>query len=222
MPESKKILLLGAGGHCKSVLDSLLQSEEYESIGLIDKITKASYIVREFKASRGVRYLGDDNDLPRLFTEGYTDAFVALGSIGDSSLRNKLYAIIRNIGFQVPNIVDSSAAVSPYATLGEGVYIGKNAVVNSDSIIGNCAIINTSAVVEHECSVGDFVHVAPGSIVCGNVTIGWGTHIGAGSVIRQGVRIGSETMIGMGSIVLKDIGDYRTAYGNPCKEVQNG
>ncbi len=222
MSESKRILLLGAGGHCKSILDSLMREGKYEDIGLIDKITRAPYIVQEFKATRGVLYLGDDNDLNRLFTEGYTDAFVSMGSIGDSSLRARLYTLIKNIGFRVPNIVDASAEVSPYALLGEGVYIGRKAVVNADTKIGDCAIINTAAVVEHECSIGDFVHIAPGSIVCGNVTIGFGTHIGAGSIIRQGAHIGCDTMIGMGSVVLDDIGNCMTAYGNPCKEVHNG
>jgi acetyltransferase-like isoleucine patch superfamily enzyme len=76
-------------------------------------------------------------------------------------------------------------------------------------------------VIEHECNIGEFVHVASGSILSGNVTVGAGTHIGAGSIIRQGICIGEGSMIGIGSVVVKNIGDYVTAYGNPCREVKH-
>jgi len=219
MPEIRKILLLGAGGHCKSVLDSIISSYCYDSIGIIDKILPS--IEDENSNIMGIPIIGEDNDLTRLYSEGFTEAFITVGSIGDVSLRKKLYITIKQIGFHIPNIVDSSSIVSSFAVLGEGIYIGKNAVVNADAKIGNCAIINTSAVIEHECRIGDFVHIAPGSILSGNVWIDEGTHIGAGSVIKQGLHIGADTMIGIGSVVLKDIKSKVTAYGNPCKEVKH-
>jgi sugar O-acyltransferase (sialic acid O-acetyltransferase NeuD family) len=225
MLENRKILVLGAGGHCKSVLDSLLSMSYYETVALIDK-DKSTRIEQDKEAQRldallGYSIIGGDHDLERLFFEGYTDAFVAVGSIGDVSLRMKLYALIKQIGFHIPNIIDISSVVSPYAFLGEGIFIGKNAVVNAESRIGNCAIINTSSIIEHECFIGDFVHVASGSVLSGNVHIDKGTHIGAGCTIRQGIHIGEDTMIGMGSVVLRDFGKNVTAYGNPCREVKH-
>jgi len=221
MRENKKILLLGAGGHCKSVLDSLITLCSYEQIGIVAKSEKPSLTGDESGDYMGALIVGDDTKLSSLFSEGYTDAFIAVGSIGDTTIRRKLYYAIKKIGFHIPNIIDSTCILSPFASLGEGIYIGKGAIVNTHSRIGNCAIINTSAVIEHECNLGDFVHVAPGSIVSGNVHIETGTHIGAGSVIKQGIHIGSDTMIGMGSIVLNDIGSKVIAYGNPCKEVKH-
>lgn len=223
MPENRKILLLGAGGHCKSVLDSLLNLGCYQSIGLVDnklqRIPGEGENLNLNPLCMGSSVVGTDADLERLQAEGYTDAFVTVGSIGNVALRKKLYVLLKQKGFSVPNIIDNSAVVSPYAALGEGIYIGKNAVVNADAIIGNCAILNTATVIEHECIVMDFVHVAPGSILCGNITVEEGTHIGAKSVVKQGLNIGANTMIGMGSVVLNDIGSRTVAYGNPCKEV---
>lgn len=221
MPENRKILLLGAGGHCKSVLDSLITLSQFDSIGIIDKKKKQPRIEGENDDLMGIPTVGEDQDLARLFSEGYTYAFITVGSIGDVSLRRKLYLSIKKIGFQIPNIIDKSSILSPFTTLGEGIYIGKHAVVNTHTHIGNCAIINTSAVIEHECRIGDFVHIASGSILCGKVQIDAGAHIGAGSVIKQGNHIGADTIIGMGSVVLKDIGSGVTAYGNPCKEVEH-
>lgn len=213
MSEIKKIVLLGAGGHCISVLESIKESSMYAEIGVIDKIIEDENVM-------GVPIIGCDNDLIRLHSQGYTDAFITVGSIGDTSLRKRLYQLIKQIGFHIPNIIDSSSIISQYATLGEGIYIGRKAVVNAYAKIGNLVIINTSSVVEHECIIEDLVHVSPGSILCGNVQVGKETHIGAGSVIKQRIYIGAGTMIGMGSVVLKNIGDNVVAYGNPCKEVK--
>lgn len=222
MSEAKKILLIGAGGHCLSVLDSLLSSYNYKDIGIVDKNkdkVETSNKIKKLCTIMDIPIVGSDDDLNKLYEDGYTDAFITVGSVGDVTIRRKLYELVKNIGYHIPNIIDKTGIVSSHAICGEGIFVGKRAVVNANTQIGNCAIINTASVIEHECVVGDFVHVAPGSIVCGNVHIGSETHIGAGCVVKQGIEIGKETMIGAGSVVVKNIGSYVTAYGNPCKEV---
>lgn len=227
MTDKKKIILIGGGGHCLSVLDSLLSSMDYEDVGIIDKSEeKPSDENSKDKQSPentilGVKIIGNDGDLQRLYVEGYTEAFITVGSVGDVSVRRKIYRQLKQIGFQMPNIIDKSSVVSKSASLGEGIYIGKNTVINAGTVIGNCAIINTAVVVEHECRVDEFAHIAPGTILCGNVYIGGETHIGAGSVVKQGICVGKHTIIGMGSVVLNDIQDDTVAYGNPCKEVEH-
>ena len=220
MRQNRKILLLGAGGHCMSVLDSLLALNLYSDIGIIDKVYTENVKSHYSTNISGVPIIGADDDLDRLYKEGFTDAFITVGSLGDVSIRRKLYKKIKNIGFNIPNIIDVSSIVSKYTTLGEGNYIGKNAVINGGSDIGNCTIINSSATIEHECIIGDFVHVSPGGILCGNVNINANTHIGAGSIVKQGLTIGSNTMIGMGSVVISNISDNKTVFGNPCREVK--
>ncbi|MCT2534641.1 acetyltransferase [Aquibacillus koreensis] len=211
---SKKILLVGGGGHCKSVLDALLETNEYAEIGIIDKDDSAG------KEILGVPIIGCDDDLPRLYQEeGFTHAFVTVGSLGNPNLRIKLFTVLEKIGFEIPNIVDPTAVVSRHSRLKKGIYIGKNAVVNAGSTIHKGAIINTSVLIEHDCIVEEFAHIAPGSVLCGDVHIGAGTHIGARSVIKQQIKVGSKTLIGMGSVVLCDIGSNIIAYGHPCKEV---
>lgn len=211
--------MLGTGGHCRSVADSLFELSEYEEIGLVGKIRSDDNDKYGGDFPMGLPAVGNDDRLEELMKEGYTDAFIAIGSVGDTTVRKKLYLELKRIGFHIPNIIDKSSTVSKYAVLGEGIYIGKKAAVNAYAVIGNCAIINTASIIEHQCIIGDFVHAASGSTLCGNVKVGAETHIGAGSIVKQGIHIGSGTMIGMGSVVLKDIGDYVTAYGNPCRIV---
>ena len=212
---SNNILLCGGGGHCKSVLDSLLKSGQYGDIGIIDIKKKIGKDVLGFKI------IGCDDDLAKLHENGYQYAFITVGSIGDPSPRIRLSKMIEKIGFKIPNIIDPTAAVSANAVMDVGIFVGKNAVINAGAVIGRYAIINTASIVEHDCKIGNFTHIAPGSVLCGEVSIGNNTHIGAGSIIKQQIKIGSDTIIGMGSIVLHDINDHVLAYGDPCEEVKS-
>ncbi|NUU74818.1 acetyltransferase [Paenibacillus xylanilyticus] len=207
---SRKILLIGGGGHCKSVLDSLLYYDNISEIGIIDQKQNVG------KEIIGISIIGCDKDIPRLFTKGYNEAFVTLGN---SKQRSMFFQTISKIGFEMPIITDKSAIVSENVKLGSGSFIGKRAIVNAGSCIGKGAIVNSGAIVEHDCIIGDFAHVSPGTVLCGGVEIGEDTHVGANSVIRQQLKIGSGTTIGMGSVVVENIRNNVVAYGNPCKVV---
>ncbi|WHE06691.1 acetyltransferase [Thermoanaerobacterium thermosaccharolyticum] len=210
---SKKLLLLGGGGHCKSVLDSLNFSK-YSEIGIVDKKESIGKVILN------IPVIGTDDDLEKLYRMGYNYAFVTVGSTGDPSIRIKLFNILEKIGFEILNVIDPTAIVSKYATLENGIYVGKNAVINAGSFIGKGTIINTASSIDHDCNIGQFVHIAPGCVLCGEVKIGEYTHIGARSVIKQRIEIGANSLIGMGSVVLKNISKNVVAYGNPCKEVK--
>lgn len=210
---NEKLLLLGGGGHCKSVLDSILKIGYYTEIGIIDKEENVG------KKILNIPIIGCDDDLFELYQRGFLNAFITMGSIGNPSNRVRLFAELERIGFIIPNILDSTAIISEHTTMARCVYVGKNAVINAEVSIGKCAIINTSSVIEHECVIGEFAHIASGSVLCGEVHIGNYTHVGAKSVVKQQVSIGDNTIIGIGSIVLQDIKSDVVAYGNPCKEV---
>lgn len=211
---TNKLLLLGGGGHCKSVLDSLFQCNRYEELAIIDRRELIGHSVL------GVPIIGCDDDLPRLYNQGFTYAFISVGNLGNPRIRIKLFDKLMEIGFKIPIIKDPTAVVSSETFLGSGVFVGKNAVINAGTTVGKCAIINTSVTVEHDCIIEDFVHLAPGTILCGEVQVGRNTHIGANSVIKQRLTIGSDCLIGMGSVVVADLGNSIIAYGNPCKMVR--
>jgi sugar O-acyltransferase (sialic acid O-acetyltransferase NeuD family) len=211
---SNRILLIGGGGHCKSVLDSLVKTNQYSEIGVVDKEENIG------KTIIGIPIIGYDDELPRLYQEGYKEAFVTVGSVGNTKLRIKLFNTLEKIGYKIPNIIDHTALVSDHVKLGRGIFIGKNTVINAGTIIYSGSIINTSAVIEHDCIIREFSHIAPGALLCGDVQVGENTHVGAKCVIKQQIKIGANSIIGMGSTVLTNIANGVMAYGNPCKEVQ--
>ena len=209
---SKKLLLIGAGGHCRSVLDCIISGQEYDEIGIVEREICGGSVL-------GIPVIGTDADLPQLFAQGWTQAVITVGSVGDSSIRRKLYSSLKKVGFKFPSVIDPSAMIGRETMIGEGVFIGKRVVVNTGTQLATCAIINTGAILEHDCRIGEFSHIAPGTTLCGEVSVGEDSHIGAGSVVRQQLQIGRNSLIGAGSVVVKNIPDRKIAFGNPCREV---
>lgn len=207
----KKLLLIGGGGHCHSVLDSVLSLGTYGEIGIVDSLNNSCL---------DIPVVGTDNDLPKLYKDGWRDAVITVGSVGNTSVRRRLYMLVKEHGFSVPTIIDPTAIIARGVEIKEGSFIGKQAVVNTGASIGVCAIVNTGAKIEHDCQIGNFAHISPGAIICGQGKIGDDTHIGAGSVVRQQTMVGNRTLVGAGSVVVKNLPNGIVAYGNPCKVVE--
>ena len=206
----KKLLLIGGGGHCNSVADCVLALNEYDEVAIIDT-AESSYPT--------VPVIGTDDDIPSLFKDGWTHAFITVGSVGDTKIRRRLFEMVKEIGLNVPAIVDPSAILGKNVSIGEGAFVGKRAVVNAGSVIGECAIINTGAIIEYDCTVGAFSHISPGVVLCGQVSVGHDSHLGANSCVRQLINIGDDSLVGMGSVVVRDLPSNVKAMGNPCKVV---
>jgi sugar O-acyltransferase (sialic acid O-acetyltransferase NeuD family) len=212
MPE-KKIILVGGGGHCKVVIDAIRSRGEYHIFGIIDSRISGRPV-------SGVRVIGRDGDLPQIFKKDKIRyAFVAVGSIGDCTIRQEIAARLKRIGFNLAVISHLSASVSVETKIKEGTFLSAGTIVNPGAKIGANAIINTAAVIEHDCQVGDYAHISPGAILCGEVKVGNCSHVGAGATIIQGVSIGRHTLIGAGSLVVNDFGDNIKAFGIPAKKV---
>jgi UDP-perosamine 4-acetyltransferase len=206
----KKIILVGAGGHGKVVLDALLKLGSYEVQGFVDNDTKRKEVL-------GVKIIGNDQDLENLFKSGCAHAFVSVGSVGDPKIRMKLAAKLKSIGFTLPAIVHPAAVVARGVKIDEGAFIAAGAVIGPDSKIGRNAIINTNASVDHDCNIGDFVHIAPGVTLSGGVEVGEGAHLGSGASVIEYKKIGVGTVVGAGSVVISDLPAESKAYGVPCR-----
>jgi len=204
---SNKIVLIGGGGHCKSVINTLCRLRTYDEIAVIDKDYPQIKNVFE------IPIVGNDDKLLELKEQGYHDAFITVGSIKSTLLRHSLFEKAICLGFHVPCIVDTSAQVSKYAALEEGVFVGQNAVINAGTRISKMAIINTGAIIEHECTIGDYSHISVGAKLCGNVSVGNDVLIGAGAIVIQNVNIGNSVLVGAGSTVLRDVSENQTVVG---------
>lgn len=208
----EKIVLIGLGGHAKSVIDSIEAAGKYEVAGYTDIENRADY--------KGYHFIGTDRDLHGIYSDGIHNACISVGYMGRNNLRDKLYQMVKETGFNLPVITDPSAVVSSSAEIGEGTFIGKGCIVNAESRIGKMCIINTGALVEHENIIGDFTHIAVKTVLCGGIYIGGHCFIGANSTVIQGVKIGKNTITGAGTVVINDLPERCTAVGVPAKPVK--
>lgn len=207
----KKLVLIGGGGHCKSVLDTAVRMNCFDEIVITDPNIELG------KHIWGHIVVGSDDCLEELYQRGFKYAFITVGSINYNPLRKKIAEKISSLGFVFPVIHDPSALISDTAIIGDGTFIGKNVVINAETIIGKHCIINTNAVIEHECYIGDFSHISVGTILCGAVNIGENCIIGSNSTVIQCLHVGNNSVIGAGSVVITNIPSNCTAVGVPVR-----
>lgn len=192
----KRIIILGCGGHAKSVCDTLLTlPKQYEVAGFVDCVKNENF------SYEGVKVIGMDNDLQMIYDQGICHAALGIGFLGKGDVRNRLAEKLQEIGFLFPVIVDPTAIVAETAEIGEGTFVGKRAVVNVDVRIGKHCIINSCSLIEHDCHIGDFTHIAVSACVCGGVNVGRECLVGANATIIQGMAVSDYNIIPAGAVI---------------------
>jgi len=206
-----EVIVYGAGGHAKVVIDALERSGRYAVRAVVDDDPAAAgrVLLDRYRVVSGT-------DPTLLQPARGTVAMVAIGS---NPGRRRVFEGLQRQGFSFATAVHPAAAVAVDAVLAEGTVVMAGAVVNSDARIGRNVIVNTGARVDHDCRVADHVHLAPGSVLCGGVSIGEDALIGAGAVIIPGIRVGARATIGAGSTVLSDVEDDAIVAGSPARPV---
>lgn len=196
------IILYGASGHCKVIID-ILQANNQRINCIIDDNPKSDKIL-DFKI------MNTDN------FEFLPSQNVIL-SIGNNKVRKKIDSLIKAT---FVNAIHNKSLISPYAKIKEGTVVMAGAIINPNTSIGRHCIINTGSIIEHDCVISDFSHISPNAALAGNVTVMEGAQIGIGASVIQGITIGKWAVIGAGSVIIKDVPDYAVVVGNPGKIIK--
>ena len=209
----KKLILLGGGGHCKSVIE-VAESAGYNILGVLDMPEEVGKPVLDYKV------IGTDDDIPQYVDKA--EFVITVGFIKNPSIRIKLYNKVKEAGGKLATIVASSAHVSKYATIGNGTVVMHNAFVNAGARIGNNVIINTLSNIEHDAIIGDQCHISTGAMVNGDCIVGKNVFVGSQSVLANGIELGDNIIIGAGSVVINSISHKGIYVGNPAilKQIQ--
>ncbi len=188
----EKIVLIGGGGHCHSVIDVIEQTNKYEIIGIVDTKENIGKQVLDYEV------IGCDDDLETIF-KTCKNAVITVGQIKSNQIRVKLFGKLKEIGFNLPIIISPLAYVSKHSYIYEGTIVMHHALINANVRIGKNCIINTKALIEHDCVVGDNCHISTASVLNGGVIVKENSFFGSNATSKQGVEI--EGFIKAGTLV---------------------
>ena len=169
------IVLLGCGGHARSVTDSIEQSGRFHIAGFVDKNMDSNFSYRNHKV------IGNDDDLQKIYDSGIHYAFVGIAYLGKSDIRDRLYRRLKEIGYILPIIMDCSAVVAM-------AIINTAAIVEHDCQIGRFCHIAVSSTICGGANIGSNTLIGANATIIQSVNIGKNCIIGAGSVVRKDIE----------------------------------
>jgi sugar O-acyltransferase (sialic acid O-acetyltransferase NeuD family) len=188
------IILIGGGGHCKSVIDVIEQEGRFEIVGIVDK--------PELLGSKVLGYpiIGNDSDLINLVKK-YKYALITVGQIESPLTRVKLFNLAVEAGFVLPSIVSPNAYISQHSSIGSGTVVMHKALINVNTIIGDNCIVNSKALIEHDCRISEHCHISTNATINGGVIVQYGCFIGSGAITKELITIKKNSFIKAGDLV---------------------
>lgn len=194
---SKRLVIIGAGGHGKVIADIALKNG-YTDIVFVDDNSKGECM--------SFPIVGTTSDVEKL-NDGNTEFVIG---IGNNAVRK---AFAEKFDLNWATLIHPSAQIAVNVSIGKGTVVMAGAVINVCASIGVHCIINTCAVVEHDNVIGDYVHISPGVKLSGTVSVGRATWIGTGASVINNISICDDVIIGVGSVVVRDVDKKGTYYG---------
>ncbi len=192
----KDILLIGGGGHCRSVIDVIESSLQYKIVGIVDKKENLGKKVLSYAITHS------DEDLESLFSAPL-HCLITLGQIKSPELRRQFFNSIKSKQGLFPTLISPRAYVSPHAFVDEGTVILHGAIVNAGARIGKNCIINSQALIEHDTVIEDHCHISTASVLNGEVIVREGSFVGSQAMIRETCEIPKNSIVPAGTCFFK-------------------
>ena len=192
MPNRKKLILLGGGGHCKSCIDVIEQEGNYIIAGILDHKELLGQKILDYD------FIGTDDDIAQFVSEGYA-FLITVGQIRTVSIRKKLFSLLSKNGAQMATVISPRAYVSKHAKIGTGTIVMHDALINASVCIGENCIINSKALIEHDVNIEDFCHISTSAVINGGVTVKEATFFGSNAVSKESIMTEKEDFIKAGS-----------------------
>lgn len=199
-PVNAQLIIYGAGGHAKAVMEMARALGTFRIAGILDDnpaLTGTSVL--------GIPVLGTREILPRLYEQGLRLAANGVGGIINIGIRVGLFELLAAQGFAFPALIHPRATIEASTEIADGVQVFANAYVGSSARLHERCMINTGAIVSHDCEIGAYTHIAPGALLAGQVRVGEKALVGMGVTTAIGVQIGPGARIGNGAILLADV-----------------
>ena len=172
----QRLLLIGAGGFGRMVTEQAML--QYDCAFVDDGQVVGTEIC-------GIPVVGGIADLPELRKEY---GLLVVG-IGNNQFRAQVYEKAKALGYAFPNIIASSAYISPYARLGCGCVVLQNTCVQNGASVGDGVLLNAGTEVHCDAAVGDYALIYTNSVIRTGATVGNVARIGSNCTICNNATV---------------------------------
>ncbi len=206
------MIIIGAKGFAKEVLQVLFQQNATEGVVFFDDVSTdlPERLYGEFEIIRSYE------DVKCYFKDA--DNRFTLG-LGKPRLRMRLAERFNKIG-QITTVVSPKADIGAFNTfLGNGVNVMTGTIITNDVRIGDGCLVNLNCTIGHDTIIEEFTEISPGVHISGNCIIGSFCSLGTGAIVLPDVKIGNNVTVGAGSVVTKNIGDDQVVVGIPARPI---
>lgn len=209
------MLIIGAKGFAKEVLEVLHQSNKLNELVFYDDVN----LDMPEKLFGKYPILKTPQEASDYFKS--IDPHFSIG-IGNPIFRKKLFDKFMSLGGKYTSTISNKATIGSYEVkIGDGCNILNNAIFSNNVSVGKGCIVYYNVILTHDCKVKDFVALSPGATLLGSCTIGSFSQIGANTTILPKIKIGENVTIGAGAVVTKNMPDNCVAVGAPAKIIRN-
>ena len=199
------LLIFGAGGHGRVLVDAALLTHQWSRI-----------VVSDRKLPNNQTELLPGIDLLTINSAQALCPAVHV-AIGNNQFRQREAGAWGHES--LVSVVHPAGVVSVFCSLGTGCFIAAGAVIGPSARIGIGVIVHHGAVVDHDVEVGSFSHIAPNASLGGHVKLGQRVLIGSGAMVLPSLVISDDVTVGAGSVVNTHLMDSGTYAGIPARKI---
>lgn len=204
------MIVIGAKGHAKEVLDIVETPYKNKELYFFDNITNYS----ASETFNGYKLIKDIEHAAKILKNNKEFSL----ALGGTLIREKLFKLFVQMGGTPVNIIATHSFVSKYAVIGDGINLMQYSSILGNAKVGKGSLINAYASIHHDVEIGEFSEISPGVRILGNSRLGDRCTVGSNAVILPGCNIVSDVIIGAGAVVTKDITVQGVYVGIPAKQ----
>lgn len=207
------MLIIGAKGHAKEILDIFEKNNFQDEIYFFDDVSEtfSDKIFSKYPVIKSFEQLNKFNLARKIFVLG----------LGNPFLRRQMSLKFQNLGWKLSSVISNNALIGNHnVALGQGLNVMHNVIISNDVEIGEGCLINALSSIHHDVRIGKYCEISPAVCLTGNVIVNDFTSIGTGTTIIPKIKVGRNCIIGAGSVVINDIPDNSFAVGVPAKIIK--
>lgn len=208
------MLVIGAKGFAKEVLNMLLLKGELENLVFYDDVNldDCDLLFDQFPIIRSMA------EVENYFK--HIDNRFTLG-VGFPKVRFGLYNKFLALKAKPYTLISPNSDLGDFDVhIAEAVTIGYHCAISNSVSVGKGSLINAKTVIGHDTRIGEFCEICPSVNLGGHVEIGDFSFVGTGVIVYPEVKIGKNVSITAGSIIRKNVPDNAMVHGIDGKVIR--